>query len=123
MSAPQPNPPHTPPRRPADGRGPLTVLFLVLLPLVAIVGLVWCLLTIMGSAICAPGQCDTALMNTGLAIGGFGPWIVLAAALVCTIVPALARRTSFWAPLIGLVLSIVLVVVGVAMIDAQIPNQ
>lgn len=99
-----------------------SVVLLVITFIVAMTGSFFALVSIMGSAVCGPNECDTNIMNVGLFIAGFLPWPVFLAAIAFTITAMIRRRRGVWVSLAGLIFVLTTGAVGIGLIVSQTLN-
>ncbi|MFF3026498.1 hypothetical protein [Microbacterium sp. NPDC057944] len=98
----------------------ISIVILALLPVVALGSSFFAIVSIMGSAVCGPGDCDTGVMNTGGFIAGFLPWLIFVAASVIVIVALVRGRRAFWYAISAFVLALVAGVGGVLLIFSEL---
>jgi hypothetical protein len=66
--------------------------------------------------------CNTGQMGAGFLVALLGPAFVTLAAMVAAIVLMVLRRVSFWVPITGMVLAVLVWVVGAALVISGVPG-
>ncbi len=96
------------------------MLLLALAGLTLIVSIFGLYLSMAADA-CGVRDCDTDLIAVGMLFAAVIPWIVLAIAVIGSIVLLILRRIAFWVPLVGGVLVVVAFFVGAGLATAGVP--
>ena len=74
----------------------VSIVLLALLPVVAVTSSFFAIVSVMGSAVCGPNDCDTDVINAGGLIAGFLPWFIFVVASVVVTIALVRRRRAFW---------------------------
>ncbi len=94
----------------------LSIIFTLLSVVVAVgLGLVAVMLAMMTDS-CGAQTCNTDVVSIGYMVAVVGPGVVTMLFIVLTIVASARRRTSWWLPLLGMLLAGLTVAVGAMMI-------
>jgi len=95
----------------------VTVIFLVLLPLVALAASYAGLFLSFAADACGAATCNTELMNIGLWSAVIAPWIILLLGVIASILLLVKRRVAFWVPLASMALMTAVWFVAAALVS------
>ncbi len=98
----------------------LTVVFLVLLPLLALGASYAGFFLAFASDACGANTCDTGLINFGLWFAVIAPWPALVTGVVVAIVRLVTHRIAFWVPLVAAAAIVALWFVAAAIVGAGV---
>ena len=99
----------------------LTVVLLLALAGVTLIASIFGLYLSMAADACGVRDCDTDLIAVGMLFAAVIPWIVLAIAVIGSIVLLILGRLAFWVPIVGGVLVVVAFFVGAGLATAGVP--
>ena len=99
----------------------LTVLLLLALAGLTLIVSIFGLYLSMAADACGVRTCDTDLIAVGMLLASVTPWVVLAVAVVGSIVLLILRRLTFWVPVVGAVLVVVAFFIGGGLATAGVP--
>lgn len=102
----------------------LSIVLVVLLLVVAAVLVVFAPFLAFASDSCGSSvECNTGQLGVGILIAFVGPVIVALLSIAATIVLLVLRRLAFWAPITGMVLSVVIWGFGAALVFSSVPGM
>ena len=115
-------------REPAQARRPVRVwdifvtgILLMVDAGIAFVGAVLGLYVAESAGVCGVRDCDDTLIAVGLFLATMLPWMLLAAAVITSIVLLALRRIAFWVPILCAVFVVISWIVGAGLATAGIP--
>lgn len=124
-SPPEPSPassPAAPPRRPVRVWDIFVTGILLMVDAgIAFVGAVLGLYVAESASVCNVRNCDDVLVAVGLFLATMLPWMLLAGAVILSIVLLALRRPAFWVPIVCAALIVVCWIVGAGLATAGIP--